>query len=105
MVDDLKEDVKSKRAKIDLMTLGTSEGRCHGHRPARRGHRADEGAEEGLATSVRWVVSGFIVAVGNREWGTLQHYAACLLSVRRAVFGIYNWWGPQKRGGNFNRKI
>ena len=37
MVEEFKEDVNGKRAKIDLMTLGKSEGRCHGRRSARRG--------------------------------------------------------------------
>ena len=37
MVEEFKEDVNGKRAKIDLMTLGKSEGRCHGCRSARRG--------------------------------------------------------------------
>jgi hypothetical protein len=49
MVDDFKEDVHCKRAKIDLMSLGKPEDGCHGRRSARCGRRADEGAEEGFA--------------------------------------------------------
>ncbi len=37
MVEEFKEDVHGKRTKIDLMTLGKSEGRCHSHCSARDG--------------------------------------------------------------------
>ena len=69
MVDDFEEDVHGKRAKIDLMTLGKPEDRCHGRRSARRGHRADGGAEEGLAT-VRWIV---LFRHSPRPWGLVAN--------------------------------